>query len=108
MISVQRLSMHPPRPENCSLQFVSADVASMSPMGEWEVVGNVVIQESDVSDPYSEEYREIVRPRACAIGGEAVTIAQATGVERGRHSGSATIYSVLRPRDRVPNQPTRF
>jgi hypothetical protein len=97
-IGESRLAYYPAREAGCQLQFVQQDMNQMGPTGPWEVVGYVTISETGVADPFSQEYREIVRPRACGMGGEAVTIIQSTTNQTAMASGSATIYCVLRRR----------
>lgn len=107
-IAESRLSYYAPRPEGCALQFVQQDMQTMGPGRPWEVVGYVVISEAGIADPFSPEYRRIVRPRACGMGGEAVTILQAATNETAVATGSGTIYGVLRRRQAALPVPTQF
>jgi hypothetical protein len=97
-ISERRLGFYPPREPRCALEFVQADPRTLGPGGPWEVVGYVTVDEKHVGDPYSERYREIVRPRACRMGGEAVTILQAASRESRHGSGTGITWGVLRYR----------
>ncbi|MEM9691454.1 MAG: hypothetical protein AAGA56_02825 [Myxococcota bacterium] len=95
-IMEQRMGNYPPRPDDCNLEVLS----QMPPVGvgsEWQVAGTVVLTENGTSDPMSEENRSIVRPRACAMGGEALTI-NAMVAQQGAFSSHATgtTYFVLR------------
>ena len=108
-ISESRMAFYPGREANCSLQFVQADMNQMGPSGQWEVVGYVMVFETGMVDPFSEEYRQLVRPRACGMGGEAVTIMQSTTSQGLMGSGSGTAYGVLRPRKAASGQaPQQF
>jgi len=108
-IKERRLGFYPSREPRCSLEFVQADMRMMGPSGPWEVVGYISISEKHISDPFSEKYRAIVRPRACRMGGEAVTIMQAASRESGHGSTTGTTWGVLRYR-RAPNPqaPSQF
>ncbi len=68
---------------------------AMSPGGEWTVTGFVTVFETGIADPLSVEYKDLVRPRACAMGGEALTLTTAAN-QAAIGSGSGTIYTVLR------------
>jgi hypothetical protein len=63
----------PPRPPDCSLDIVSAtDFATIQ---KYEQVGVVVLSNEEAgTDPMSPQARAIVRPRACALGGEAISL----------------------------------
>jgi hypothetical protein len=99
----------PAREPNCSLDFIKADMNALSSgAGEWEMLGQIVLQEEGVQDPFAERYRAIVRPRACAMGGEAVAILMNTTAQGLTMDGSATNYGVLRKRTREPAQPAKF
>lgn len=76
--------------------------------GEWEMLGQVVLQEEGVQNPFDERYRAIVRPRACGMGGEAVTILLSATSQGIATSGSATNYGILRKRRAQSNKPTAF
>jgi hypothetical protein len=90
----------PPRPEGCDLQFLQLKMEDFAPMiGTYEMVGIVSLSEAGVQDPFQDKYKEIVRPRACAMGGEAVTIlAEATVHGALGGSGSAVNYAIVRKR----------
>lgn len=107
-IGESRLAYYPAREPGCALQFVQQDMNQMGPSGPWEVVGYVTISETGIADPFSPEYRQIVRPRACGMGGEAVTIMQSSTNQTAMGSGSGTIYGVLRRRQAGVQPPTQF
>jgi hypothetical protein len=47
-----------------------------------------------VQDPFAQRYRKIVRPRACAMGGEAVAIVLSSTSQGLTTSGTATNASM--------------
>lgn len=99
-VSEMRMASAPPRPENCDLQFLQLKIEELAPMiGTYEHLGSVMLFETGVQDPFQQKYRDIVRPRACAMGGEGVTIMnQATNQGALGMSGSAVNYAVVRKR----------
>lgn len=96
-ITVSTSKFYPPNPENCPLEFVQADMSQIAPGGEWELVGQIVLQQVGAQNPFSEEYKAIVAPRACNMGGEAVSVLHAATTSTGwGSSGSGISYAVLR------------
>lgn len=99
----------PARDPNCKLEFIRADLQQLSSAeGEWELLGQVVLQEEGVQDPLAERYRAMVRPRACAMGGEAVAVVMSATSQGLTTSGSATNYGVLRKRVQASSAPQSF
>jgi hypothetical protein len=108
-VSEVRMSNYPPREENCSLEYVQLNMPELSSgKGPWELVGQIVLQEGGARDPFSPEYKEIVRPRACAMGGEAIGIVMNTQSEGIVSSSTAISYGVLRHRRPGGEQPKQF
>ncbi len=108
-VSEMRMAHHPPREPGCVLDFVEVDATQTSFNETWEIAGHITISETGIADPFSERYREIVRPRACAMGGEAVAIMLSSTNQGMMGSGSGTVYSVLRHRQSPePQAPQRF
>jgi hypothetical protein len=112
-VSEVRQASAPPRPENCDLEFLQLKMEDLAPgSGTYEVLGSVILQETGIQDPMQPKYREIVRPRACAMGGEGITIllsSSSAGPLGG--GGSGTVYSVVRKRPAegaAPPPPTKF
>jgi hypothetical protein len=95
-ISESRMTIHPANAPDCLLMFLRSDMTKMMPGGEWEVVGFVTIGAEGEIDPTDEKYRELVRPRACAMGGEAVTVFIASRNQSDLGVGAGVIYGVLR------------
>lgn len=109
-VSEVRTASYPPREENCALEFVKVDMADVSSQeGKWEMIGQIVLQGLGEQDPFAEEARAIVRPRACAMGGEAVGIVlHATSHGVLSSAGTAINYGVLRKRGGPPSEPQKF
>jgi hypothetical protein len=108
-VSEVRTASYPPREENCALEFVKVDMADVSSQGgTWEMIGQIVLQGLGEQDPFAEEARAIVRPRACAMGGEAVGIVLHATSHGVLSAGTAINYGVLRKRGGPPPEPQRF
>jgi hypothetical protein len=107
-VSEVRSASYPPREENCSLEFLKLDNQTMSGQGPWEVIGQVILMEQGKQDPFAEERKAIVRPRACKMGGEAVAIMLNATSETLLSSGSTLSYAVLRKRTAQSNAPQQF
>jgi hypothetical protein len=104
-----RTASYPPREENCSLEFVKVDMADVSSKdGTWEMIGQIVLQGLGEQDPFAEEARAIVRPRACAMGGDAVGLVLHATNQGALSSGTAISYGVLKKRGGPPPEPQTF
>jgi len=98
-ISEARLVPVPPRAESCPLEFVKLDMMDLSSAnGTWQLVGHVILRDIGKPDPFSEEMKSIVRPRACRMGGEGVTLMMSGTNEGLVTDGTAIDYGVLRHR----------
>src|SRR5580698_7904740 len=73
-VGEMRMAYAPPREPACSLDFLQFDMRDLAPGGKYQVLGHVTLAQEGVQDPLQPQYREIVHPRACAMGGEAVGI----------------------------------
>ncbi|MBN1611956.1 MAG: hypothetical protein JW940_35320 [Polyangiaceae bacterium] len=108
-ISEVTMVTYPPREEGCSLEFLKIDMAALSsPSSEWEMIGQIVLNEEGEQDPLAERYRALVRTRACRMGGEAIGVAMNAHNESILVSGTAISYGVLRKRRSEPEQPSKF
>lgn len=108
-VSELRTASYPPREENCALEFVKVDMADVSSKdGTWEMIGQIVLQGLGEQDPFAEEARAIVRPRACAMGGDAVGIVLHATSQGVISSGTAINYGVLKKRGGPPPEPQKF
>lgn len=78
---VQMGSPHAAKAPTCPLKFVPVGSREMmpgapfGPGGQYEMVGVVAVGADAGSDPMSEPIRKLVRPRACALGGEVISLA---------------------------------
>lgn len=99
-VSEVRLGAASPRAPGCDLDFIQFEIRELAPGGTYEVLGHVTLSQGGVQDPLQPQYREIVRPRACAMGGEAVGVLASGAASPWALSmgGTATDYVVLRRR----------
>lgn len=107
-ISETRMISGTPRGANCNLDLVHVDVTQFSFNSTWDVLGYVTLLDKGTQDPAAPENREIVRPRACNMGGTAVAVA-INGMSQNNlgQSGSGLVYMVLRPKTAAA-APTTF
>ena len=98
-ISETRMVHAPAREANCQLELAQVDITSVNFNQKWEVLGYVSFVDRGSQDPFAKENRELLRPRACAMGGTSVAIAgNATGQNSMGQGGSNIVYMVLRPK----------
>lgn len=98
-ISETRMIHAPPRDASCKLELVQVDITSITFNQQWEVLGYVTFADRGSQDPYAKENRELLRPRACAMGGTSVAIAlNGMGQSSMGQQGSGIAYMVLRPK----------
>lgn len=91
-ISETRMGYAPPKPETCDVKVVNVPMAELSPGGQYEILGNLVVQATGSTDPFNEELLSQLRPRVCKMGGEEISL----GMSSSSTGGSATIYNVLK------------
>ena len=109
LANVTRMMAAPPREAGCALEFVQASIMDLSPMGKYDILGYVTVSQLAAADPYAEENRKIVRPKACELGGKSVSImlsSTSTGAFGAQASG--TVYAVLREKSTAPAAPQAF
>jgi len=108
-INETRMQAYPSRGKTCELEFVKLDMNALSsPQGTWQVIGYVSIGDGGTQDPFSEDLRAIVRPRACSMGGEGVTVMMNSVNQVTLVTASAVTYGVLRHRTVEDNTPKKF
>ena len=108
-INETRVQSYPSRGETCELEFIKLDMNDLSsPQGTWEVVGYVTVGDRGMLDPFSEDNRAIVRPRACGMGGEGVAIMLNSSTTTALQTGSSVSYAVLRHRTTESAAPKKF
>jgi hypothetical protein len=74
-----RIKVRPARPADCPLEIVDVRNEDRMPGakfggGEYEMIGSVLVGAEKGADAMSEEIRALVRPRACAMGGEVLSL----------------------------------
>ena len=107
-VSITRTKPMTARPADCPLEYVDVAFERITVDKEWTLVGYVTLSETGVQDPFAERYRAIVRPKACELGGTAVTMAMSTSNQATMGSGSGTIYAVLVPYTEPSGEKTEF
>jgi hypothetical protein len=60
----------PPKPGNCTLQYLKAAPVE----GDFRFIGQVVVQDEHPDDAFSKERRALLQPRACRLGGDTVAV----------------------------------
>jgi len=95
-----RLVSAPFKPATCDLDFLELKIEDVAPGGKYELLGHVMLRQEGMQDPLSPKYRAEVRPRACAMGGEAVGILLMGRSMPGAFSagGTSIDYAVVRLR----------
>jgi len=79
------------RAPDCDLTVVSA--TDMATLAKYDQIGVVNLSNAEAgTDPLAPEVRAIVRPRACAMGGEAISV-MASGDITARQSFRTTAYA---------------
>jgi hypothetical protein len=110
-IKETRLGFYPAREPACTLEYVQWDPRILQANGPWEILGYLEIDEKNPADPFSPKYRSIVRPRACHMGGEAVSLVQSASRDARFGSGAGSTWAVMRHRQMPgapPPPPTAF
>jgi hypothetical protein len=102
-----------PKPPDCPLELVTIHPEDMAPGGrfgaggQYQMIGVVALGLDQGTNPMSPEVRKLVRPRACAYGGEVVSLL-ATGDSQ--HAGqfraqTDVVFTVWGPRTSSGPQP---
>ncbi len=98
-MSETRMIAAPPRDPNCKLEMVQVDITSIDFNRKWDVLGYVTMVDRGSQDPFAEDNKQLVRARACAMGGTSVAIAMnSTTTNMFNQQGSGLVYMVLRPK----------
>jgi hypothetical protein len=103
-VSDTQLIYAPSRGALCPLQFLHGNTGA-----GWQVLGYVTLYDRALQDPATRENLELIRPRACELGGTAVAVESSyvhTSPD-GDQYGSAIDYVVVRPMP-TPEAPTMF
>jgi hypothetical protein len=97
-ITESRTAQAPAKREDCDaplLFLTPKEIAS-----GYDVVGNVQITGEGHPDPASAEYKKMVRPHACHLGGDAITIARQSFTKA--RSETTVEYAVVKKRAKKP------
>jgi hypothetical protein len=101
-VNETRMAMYPPNPPQCHLDVVNnatSPAVAMMPDSPYELIGMVGLGQSGIQNPFSPEYIAIVQPRACAMGGDAVSLMASSVSTAGPMSSTGTAYAILRKRN---------
>lgn len=106
---------HAARPPSCALTFETVTPADMQPGarfgagGEFEQVGMVSLGTTQGTDPMSEAVRQEVRPRACGMGGEAISLMMSgDGANRRGYAQTNIVFLVWAHPQQRPTTPQAF
>ncbi len=85
----------PSRPLDCSLELISAAPEQGVPAG-LELLGYVRVIHKEGSSPNDPEVLKLVKPEACKLGGEEVSVGMSMNFTNGLRNGSSLSYAVWR------------
>ncbi len=110
-----RVHTRPEKPATCELQMVEVSAADMGPdgkfgpTGEMEMIGSVMIGAKEGTDAMADEIKALVRPRACAMGGDAISLlASGTGSNRKGFGQQNIVFTVWGKRAAKAAAPQKF
>lgn len=112
---VQMGSPHAAKPAGCSLDFVSVTPADMAPGakfgagGDYEMVGAVTVGANSGTNAMSDEIKLLVRPRACGLGADAVSL-MASGSDSNGYGRpqQSIVFQVWAHHQAAPAVPQKF
>lgn len=103
-VTVSRMAYAPARPPGCNLEVINGAMQNpamlMMPNSPYEMLGVIATGQRGTVDPFAPEMLAIVGPRACELGGDAISLmmsAQGAGA-MGMGASTGTGYVVLRKR----------
>lgn len=111
-IAVARMAYFPSRGDQCQIKFIQTTPIEQSGQGPYHLVGSISLGEYGNNDPLSERYISIIRPKACAMGGDLITIA-ASAVTHGQtylgtnRPSTSIVYVVLRYKKTIEQPDTK-
>jgi hypothetical protein len=110
-ISETRMAYFPPKAEGCNLEVINKALASGEnfalPDSPYEIVGMIGLGENGTQDPFSDRYMAIVRPRACKMGGDAISLMASQTTNQYITNATGTAYVVLHKRGEPAKSPAR-
>lgn len=103
-VSHTQLVYAPARAATCSLELLHGPTGT-----GWQLLGTVTLADHALEDPTTRANLELIRSRACELGGTAVSVADSyvQTTEDGDRYGSSIEYLVLRPQP-AAQPPTAF
>jgi hypothetical protein len=87
----------PPRPADCELELIDAPLQGGTPDG-LELLGYIHASQNDTGGPNDPEMLQALKPEACKLGGEMVSVAVSRNIKRLLVTGSSNTYMVWRHR----------
>jgi hypothetical protein len=99
--------MAPPRALDCSLELIPADPAQGVPAG-LELLGYVRVIHEEGRRPDDPDVLKLLKPEACKLGGEEVSVGMSMNFTNGLRSGSSLSYAVWRHRPTTAGKPMKF
>jgi hypothetical protein len=99
-VGVTRTVMLPPRAVDCQLELVYVKSEDMAPGGRfgeggrYQMIGAVLLGLPKGTDITSESVRKLVRPRACELGGEVVSLLAAGDTGHYTVTGDSIVTTV--------------
>jgi hypothetical protein len=110
-VTVNRMAYAPAKPPGCNLEVINGAMQSpamlMTPNSPYEMLGVIATGQRGTVDPFAPEMLAMVGPRACELGGDAISLmmsAQSVGA-MGIGASTGTGYVVLRKRTAVSSAP---
>lgn len=96
-----------PRAENCELTVING--SDTSNFGKWEQVGVVRLSNAPAgTSPLDPTVRAMVRPRACSLGGEAISVMGSGDAAAGFSESAYAAYVVWAKKRDVSTAPEQF
>ena len=98
--------MAPPRPVDCPLELVDISPTAGIPAG-LELLGYVRVIHEAGKEPIDPEVLKLVKPEACKLGGDRVSVGMSSNFSNGLRDGSSLAYAVWRQKA-APGKPVKF
>ena len=94
------------KPKNCELALLQLSQKELATGSPYEILGQVTLPDGDPNNPFQKAYRDDVRPRACAMGGEGVAVPRTD--EKMDRRGAKLVYTVVRKPQPITTPPPKF
>jgi hypothetical protein len=101
----------PPRPLDCSLELIDNPMQGATQVGmmmppDLELLGHVRVIHEAGRSPSDPEVLKLVKPEACKLGGEQVSVGISANFQAGLRTGSTLSYMVWRRKPATPATPS--